>query len=171
MYPLQAYSAELTAELAAKGLFWPGPPDDRSLGNAWLGRPGIDLETWIEQSDRFTRFFGDSLIAVAQRPAWDLLLGYIPTIDEVGHELQLSDPRQPGFTSERREAFEAARRRVWQSADRELARLLGALDLRTTVVALVSDHGMAPVHTLLEANVLLRDQGLLATDPQGKILA
>jgi predicted AlkP superfamily pyrophosphatase or phosphodiesterase len=171
VYPLQAYPAEFAADLAAKGLFWPGPPDDRSLGNAWQGRPGIDLETWSEQSDRFTRFFGDSLIAAAKRPDWDLLMGYIPVIDEAGHELLLSDPHQPGFSPERRDACEAARRRVWQSVDRELARLLAALDPRTTVVALVSDHGMAPVHTLLDANVLLRDQGLLATDPQGKILA
>ncbi|HEY4562485.1 MAG TPA: alkaline phosphatase family protein, partial [Thermoanaerobaculia bacterium] len=171
VYPLQAYPAEFAADLAAKGLFWPGPPDDRGLGNAWQGRPGIDLETWSEQSDRFTRFFGDALIAAAQRPDWDLLMGYIPVIDEAGHELLLSDPRQPGFSPERRDALAAARRRVWQAVDRELARLLATLDLRTTVVALVSDHGMTPVHTLLDANVLLRDQGLLAADSQGKIQA
>ncbi len=169
--PLQAYPAGLTADLAAQGLSWPGPPDDRSLNNTWLGRPGIDLETWIEQADRFTRFFGDSLIATAKRPDWDLLMSYIPTIDEAGHQLQLTDPRQPGFSAERRDAFEAARRHVWQSVDRELARLLAAVDLKTTVVALVSDHGMAPAHTLLDANVLLRDKGLLAVDPKGKILA
>jgi predicted AlkP superfamily pyrophosphatase or phosphodiesterase len=171
VFPLQAYPAGFAAELAAKGLFWPGPPDDRSLGNTWAGRPGIDLATWSEQSDRFTRFFGDALIAAAQRPDWDLLMGYIPVIDEAGHELLLSDPRQPGFSPAQRDAFAAARRRVWQEVDRELARLLGALDLRTIVVAVVSDHGMAPAHTLLDANVLLRDQGLLAADPQGKILA
>jgi predicted AlkP superfamily pyrophosphatase or phosphodiesterase len=170
VYPLQAYPAELTAGLAAKGLFWPGPPDDRSLSATWLGRPGIDLETWIEQSTRFARFFGDSLTAAAQRPDWELLMGYIPVIDEAGHQLQLSDPRQPGFSPERRDAFAAARRRVWQSVDRELARLLGAIDLKTTVVAVVSDHGMTSAHTLLDANVLLRDEKLLAVDPKGKIL-
>lgn len=170
VYSLQAYPADFAADLAAQGLVWPGPPDDRSLGNTWLGRPGIDLETWIEQADRFTRFFADSLIAAARRQDWDLLMGYIPVIDEAGHQLQLSDPRQPDFSTGRRDIFEAARRRVWLSVDRELARLLGALDLRTTVVAVVSDHGMAPAHTLLDANVLLREKGLLATDDKGKIL-
>jgi predicted AlkP superfamily pyrophosphatase or phosphodiesterase len=169
-YPLRAYPDELNAGLAAKGLFWPGAPDDRSLNATWLGRPGIDLATWSEEADRFTRFFADSLIALAGRSDWDLLLGYIPTLDEAGHELLLSDPRQPGFSPERRDACAAARRQAWQSVDRELARLLGALDLRTTIVAVVSDHGMTPAYTLLDANVLLRDQGLLAADDKGKIL-
>jgi hypothetical protein len=171
IYPLQAYPEDFAAALAAKGLVWPGAPDDRSLSDSLAGRPGIDLATWVEQSDRFARFFGDGLVATAQRPDWDLLMGYLPVIDEAGHQLLLTDPRQPGFTPERRTAFEAARRRVWQSVDRELARLLGALDLRTTVVAVVSDHGMAPTHTLVDPNVLLRDERLLVSEDQGKILA
>jgi predicted AlkP superfamily pyrophosphatase or phosphodiesterase len=55
--------------------------------------------------------------------------------------------------------------------DRELARLLAGIDLRTTAGAVVSDHGMAPVHTVLDPNVLLRERGFLATDAAGKILA
>jgi predicted AlkP superfamily pyrophosphatase or phosphodiesterase len=98
-------------------------------------------------------------------------MGYFPVIDEAGHQLLLVDPRQPGFSPERRDAFAAARRRVWQSVDRELARLLGALDLRATVVVLVSDHGMTPVHTVVDPNVLLQEKGLLAADSRGKVLA
>jgi predicted AlkP superfamily pyrophosphatase or phosphodiesterase len=170
VYPLPAYPPDFAAALAGRGLFWPGPPDDQRLIDGWSGRPGIDLATWLEQSSRFARFFGDGLLAAAARPDWDLLMGYMPVIDEAEHKLQLTDPRQPGFTPERRDAFEAARTRVWQDVDRELARLLAALDLRTTVVAVVSDHGMAPVHTHLNFNVLLQEKGLLAADAQGKIL-
>jgi hypothetical protein len=154
----------------AQGLTWPGPPDDRRLNETWAGRPGIDLETWIQQDERFAHFFGESLLAAAQRPDWDLLMGYMPVIDEAGHQLTLIDARQPGFSAARRDELAAARRRVWQAVDRELARLLAAVDLRTTVVAVVSDHGMAPVHTLLDPNVLLREQGFLAADAGGKIL-
>src|SRR6185295_3984462 len=50
------------------------------------------------------------------------------------------------------------------------ARLIAAVDLRTTVVAIVSDHGMAPVHTAIDPNVLLREQKLLAADAEGNIL-
>ncbi len=167
-YPMAAYPADFAAELAGRGLYWPGPPDDASLSAAWNGEKEIDLATWSEQSERFARFFGDTLIAAARRPGWDLLLGYIPVIDEAGHQLLLTDPRQPGFAA-RHEACAAARLRVWQAVDRELARLLSALDLRTTTVALVSDHGMSPTHTAVDLNGLLREQGFLAADAKGKI--
>lgn len=170
LYRLQAYPPAFEADLAARGLTWPGAPDDWRLSDTWKGRPGIDLATWVEQSERFARFFGDSLLAAAGRPDWDLLMGYMPVIDEAGHQLLLTGSRQPGFSPERRDELAAARLRVWQSVDRELARLLAALDLSTTTVAVVSDHGMLPTHTALDPNVLLRERGLLATD-EGKILA
>ncbi len=171
VYPLRAYPDDFAAALAARRLVWPGPPDDRRLSDGWAGKPGIDLATWSQQSDRFTGFFGDTLVAAAQRPGWDLLMSYIPSIDEAGHQLDLADPRQAGYSDERRDALAAARRHVWQSVDRELARLLATLDLSTTVVALVSDHGMTPVHTQVDANVLLREKGLLAADARGKVVA
>ena len=139
-----------------------------SLSATWNGEKEIDLATWSEQSERFARFFGDTLVAAARRPDWDLLLGYVPVIDEAGHQLLLTDPRQPGFAA-RHEACAAARLRVWQAVDRELARLLATLDLRTTTVVLVSDHGMSPAHTAVDPNGLLREQGLLAVDAKGKI--
>ncbi len=170
LYTFRAYPPDFAAALAGQGLVWPGPPDDRRLTETWAGRPGIDLETWVEQGVRFTRFFGDSLLAAVQHPGWDLVMGYMPVIDEAGHQLTLTDPRQPGFSPQRAEEIAAARQRVWEAVDRELARLLAAIDLRTTVVAIVSDHGMAPVHTLLDPNVLLREQGFLAADAEGKVL-
>ncbi|HEY7215176.1 MAG TPA: alkaline phosphatase family protein [Thermoanaerobaculia bacterium] len=170
LYTFKAYPQSFAAALGAHGLTWPGPPDDQRLNDSWAGRPGIDLETWVQQEERFAHFFGDSLLAAAQRPDWDLLMGYMPVIDEAGHQLTLTDPHQPGFSAARRDELAAARRRVWQAVDRELARLLAALDLRTTVAAVVSDHGMAPVHTLLDPNVLLREQGLLAADAAGEVL-
>ena len=87
VYPLQAYPPELDADLERQGLVWPGPPDDRRLSDSWAGKPGIDLQTWLQQSDRFTRFFGDSLIDAVKRPDWDLMMGYVPVIDEAGHQL------------------------------------------------------------------------------------
>jgi len=170
VFQLDAYPEDFAAALAAQKLFWPGAPDDRRLADAWAGKPGLDLDTWIEQSERFARFFGDGLVAAASRPDWDLLMGYVPVIDEAGHQLDLEDPRQPGFTPERRAAFEGARRRVWQAVDRELARLLGAVDPRNTVVVVVSDHGMTPIHTAVDVNTLLKEKGFLASDPKGKLL-
>lgn len=170
LYPLQAYPPDFAASLEAKGLSWPGPPDDRRLTDTWNGKPGIDLDTWTEQAERFGLFFGESLQAAAERTDWDLLMGYVPVIDEAGHQLFLFDPRQAHFTPERRDEFALARLRVWQVVDRQLARLLDALDLSNTTLIVVSDHGMMPVHTAVNPNVALRERGLLAVDAEGKIV-
>jgi predicted AlkP superfamily pyrophosphatase or phosphodiesterase len=168
LYENQGYPVTLGMSLAERDLLWPGPPDDHYLEESWQGRPGIDLTTWSEQSERFVSFFGSALRVAAGRADWDLILGYIPSIDEAGHELLLTDPAQPGYSAERRDAFAAARKKVWQSVDRELASLLRSVNLETTTVVVVSDHGMAPVHTKVDPNVLLRDKGWLTAGADGK---
>jgi predicted AlkP superfamily pyrophosphatase or phosphodiesterase len=168
VYANAGYPDAFAQAFTDSGLLWPGPPDNAWLSATWQGKPGIDLTTWVEQAERFTGFFGAALRFAAARDDWDLLMGYIPTIDEAGHQLLLTDPRQPGFTPERRAELAQANRRVWQEVDRELAALLRVLDLRETRIVVVSDHGMLPVHTMVDPNVPLRDKGLLAAE-NGKI--
>jgi len=168
LYDNEVYPLTFQMSMGERELLWPGPPDDHFLEESWAGRPGIDLDTWSEQSERFTGFFGSALRVAAGRGDWDLLLGYIPSIDEAGHELLLTEPSQPEYTAARRDAFAAARRKVWQSVDRELASLLKSVDLATTAVVVVSDHGMAPVHSRIDADVLLRDKGVLTAGADGK---
>jgi predicted AlkP superfamily phosphohydrolase/phosphomutase len=170
VYRLHAYPAEFEKSLHESGLVWPGPPDSELLEETWTGRPGIDLATWVEQAERFSTFFMDALLAAERYSDWNLLMAYTPVIDEAGHELLLVDPRQPGFTPARRDEFAAARLRVWQSVDRELARLLRFVNLRTTTVLLVSDHGMTPAHTRIDADALLRDWGFASYQPDGETL-
>jgi len=164
----QAYPKTFESELAAAGLIWPGPPDEHFLKESWAGRPGIDLATWTEQADRFAAFFGGVFKVATARADWDLLMGYISVIDDAGHELMLTEKDQPGYTAERRDAFAAARLKIWQAVDRELAALLKEVDLKTTAVVVVSDHGMAPVHSQIDPNVLLRDKGVLTAGANGK---
>lgn len=168
LYSNEVYPLTFQMTMGEKELLWPGPPDDDLLQASWAGRPGIDLATWSEQSERFVSFFGSALRIAAGRGDWDLILGYIPSIDEAGHTLLLTEPSQPGYSVQQRDAFAAARRKVWQSVDRELASLLKSVDLATTAVVVVSDHGMAPVHSRVDLNVLLRDKGVLAPGADGK---
>jgi predicted AlkP superfamily pyrophosphatase or phosphodiesterase len=168
LYDNAVYPLTFQMSMGEKELLWPGPPDDHLLQESWAGRPGIDLATWSEQSERFVSFFGSALRLAAGRGDWDLILGYIPSIDEAGHTLLLTEPSQPGYSAARRDAFAAARRKVWQSVDRELASLLKSVDLATTAVVVVSDHGMAPIHSRLDADVLLRDKGVLVAGADGK---
>jgi predicted AlkP superfamily pyrophosphatase or phosphodiesterase len=165
-----AYPAPFAAQLAAEEVAWPGPPDDLLLSdNARL--PTADLDTWGEQAARFASFFGDTLrLAVGHRD-WDLIMGYIPSLDQAGHALTLTDALQEGYTEERRDAFTAAREGVWKAVDGEVRRLVASVDLSRTTVVLVSDHGMLPVHTTLDLNARLRDQGLLKVGAGGEIVA
>jgi hypothetical protein len=168
VYRNLAYPEDYERRLAERGTLWPPPPDDDALEAAWEGKPGLTLAQWGAQSERFARFFVDALLAGLQTQDWDLAMGYVPTIDEAAHQLLLADPRQPGWSAERQREFAAARERVWRSADREVARLLAAVDPRTTTVFLVSDHGLAPVHTAVDANAVLKTAGLLRLDAANK---
>jgi predicted AlkP superfamily pyrophosphatase or phosphodiesterase len=170
-YAIQAYPMTFESALAEADVLWPGAPDDHFLEEAWDGRPGIDTATWTEQAERFAAFSASALKVATGRGDWDLLMSYISVIDEAGHRFYLTEESQPGYSAERRDAFAAARRRVWQAVDGALAALLKTVDLKTTAVVVVSDHGMAPVRTELDPNVLLRDKGVLAADANGKITA
>src|SRR6185295_19245015 len=164
----EAYPPKFAADLARAGLAWPGPPDDDLFDEARAGGQGIDLDTWTEQTERFADFFLEGMRHAVARADWDLFLGYVPSLDEAGHRLLLVDPRQPGYTPALAASSARARRRIWQAVDRGLARLLAALDLSTTTVVLVSDHGMLPIHTRIDLNALLRDLGLAVLGDDGR---
>ncbi|HEY9422777.1 MAG TPA: alkaline phosphatase family protein, partial [Thermoanaerobaculia bacterium] len=155
-----AYPGKVADPLVQKGLYWPGPPNSFALASKWQGQPGIDLETWLEQAEHMTTFMGETLRIAASREDWDLLLGYIPVIDQSGHRLLLLDERQPGFSPERRDELARARTRVWQMVDAELRKLIDGLDLTRTTLVVLSDHGMAPVHTAIDPGVPLAELGL-----------
>lgn len=157
-----AYPGDLAESLSREGLYWPGAPASFALVATWKGRPGgIDLDTWVEQAEHMAAFMGETLRLAAARPDWDLLMGYIPVLDQAGHWLLLLDPRQDGFSPERRDELTRARHRVWQAVDAELRKLIAELDLTRTTLVVVSDHGMAPVHTAVDPTVPLAALGLL----------
>ena len=162
IYHTIAYPGGFAEPFLASGISWPGPANNAGLGAAWDGRPGIDLDTWVEQSERGAEFFGQALRFMASRADWDLLLCSIPVIDQAGHRLLLLDSRQPGFSAERRNDLTRARTRVWQSVDRELREVLDGLDLSRTTVVVVGDHGMSAIHTAIDPNAPLAEAGLIA---------
>jgi predicted AlkP superfamily pyrophosphatase or phosphodiesterase len=157
-----AYPGRFAQLLRQHGLDWPGPPDSADLAATWQGKPGIDLDTWTAQADHMAAFMGGALRSAAAGTSWDLLLCYIPVLDDAGHRLLLLDPRQPDFSPGRRDDLARARLRVWEAVDRELRELLAGLDLTRTTVVVVSDHGMAPIHTVIDPIAPLSELGLLA---------
>ena len=143
--------------------FWPGSPDEGLLGDE------EGLHTFVEQSARFFRFFSKAFGVADRRGDWDLLLAYVPVVDEAEHVLLLSDPRQLGYTPERAEQSAAALHEIWRLADETAAGYLRFAS-RGDVV-LVSDHGMLPVARSFLIQEDLRRRGFLQAekDPRGRL--
>jgi predicted AlkP superfamily pyrophosphatase or phosphodiesterase len=160
--PSVGYPAAYAATLERLGLRWPGAADDRLAGALWRGEPGIDLDGWFDQCARLTHFLVDAILAGLADGKTDLVLGYLPALDQAGHLLQLESPRQALYTPQRRAALGAMRERVWRLVDTEVGRLLGGLDLRRTAVLVVSDHGMQAIHTAVDLDAAFERAGLLA---------
>lgn len=138
--------------------FWPGPPDE-----ALLSGPEPDVRSFLEMAARFTDFFTAAYEVAERRGDWDVLLGYQPLLDEVGHSLTPPEPGAAGFDAARAERAEAAMRETWRIADRAAARYLRFLELGGDVLFL-SDHGQRPVRRVVHPAELLRRQGWITTD-------
>lgn len=154
------HPAEYVAGLEERFGPWPGSPDSQNLD---LGL--TDEKLWLEQAERLSLYLADTTLETLRQGDWDLLLTYLPLLDEVGHRFLLREPRQPDYDAEngsRRARY--ARHIEWsyQFADRLLLRMLEAVPPGTNFVV-VSDHGMAPVHTQVLIHSLLREAGFQVT--------
>ncbi|HMM36053.1 MAG TPA: alkaline phosphatase family protein [Thermoanaerobaculia bacterium] len=138
--------------------FWPGPPDE-----ALLSGPEPDVRSFLEMAARFTEFFTAAYEVAERRGDWDVLLGYQPVLDEVGHSLTPPDPGTAGFDAARAERAEAAMTEAWRIADRAAARYLRFREFGGDVLFL-SDHGQRPVRRVVHPAELLRRQGWITTD-------
>ena len=144
--------------------FWPGPPDDTLLSEE------LDTRTFVEQAARFAGFFQRAFSVADRRGDWDLLLAYVPCVDEAEHALLLADPKQAGYTPDRAALAAAALREVWKIADETAAAYLSFAGRGD--VFLVSDHGMRPVSRSFLLQELLRRRGFLETvpGPRGRLV-
>lgn len=107
----------------------------------------------------------------AQVTAWvyesvepDLLFTWLETLDSAGHAFLLTDALQPGYSPERAELSARQMLSAAKLADQALEIILKPIDLEQADVLLVSDHGMAPIHTNVYINTLLERAGLLRLD-------
>jgi predicted AlkP superfamily pyrophosphatase or phosphodiesterase len=138
--------------------FWPAEPD---FFNLEAGR--IDEATYMEQLERLADYLKDAMLLAMENHDPDLLMGYQVQTDEAGHQFLLVDPRQQTFDdSAKRERYAAHIEKAYQIADRNLKDIIEAADLKKTNIIAVSDHGMAPMHTFVYPNRILRAAGLVS---------
>jgi predicted AlkP superfamily phosphohydrolase/phosphomutase len=152
--------AEFITEIEDNSGPWPGGPDD------WhLDRDLIDEDTWREQAQRLNYHLRDAALQALRRAEWDLLITYLPIIDETQHKFLLRDPRQPGYEAEaeaRRVRYASYVEWAYQLADGIVQEWMAAAPPGTNFVV-VSDHGMIPVHTEVVIHSLLAQAGFHVT--------
>ena len=145
--------------------FWPAEPDFFNLERAL-----IDEATYMEQLERLADYLNDAMLFAIKNYEFDLLMGYQVQTDEAGHEFTLVDPRQQSFEdSAKRQRYAEYLERAYQIADRNLKEIIEAAKLWETNIIAVSDHGMAPMHTVAFPNRILRAAELVSVTGTGAV--
>ena len=144
------------------GVF-PTQDDDIALEEGWITR-----KEYEEISERFANWITDVSLFIKKEYNPDLLMFYTPQIDHQEHLYLLTDPRQPGYTPEKSEKYMKYIEWAYKVTDDMVGKTVESLD-ETDNLFIVSDHGMEPAHSTLEPNKVLKDNGLLVLDEDGKV--
>lgn len=99
----------------------------------------------------------------------DMLLHYTPMSDSAGHQwVGALDPDAPGYDEGMAQKLWPFYRRVYELQDQWLGPILDSVG-KDTVVALMSDHGMAGARKTVYLNNALQTAGLLGRTESGQI--
>jgi predicted AlkP superfamily phosphohydrolase/phosphomutase len=153
----QASPIELLREMSELFGFFPPPPDHRALQQGW-----ITPEDYLAMAETQSRWMMEVAIHIYTTYRPDLMLTGQSPLGEIVRQFLLVDERQPGYSSERAEEYAGYRERGAQIADASLGQLLAATDLKNTTLLVISDHGLAPVHTVVHLNTILEQAGFLS---------
>lgn len=148
------------------GMFGPRLVDD---GDGGAGGDGTAEELFLSSVDRVGRGFEATVARVLAHHRSDLVVMYLPSTDDVGHELlgwcdARSDAHRPDAAPEVWRHIA----RCYRRADAVLGRVLDRAGPGDTVV-LGADHGMAGTAWTLHPDQLLLDAGLAVSDGAGRV--
>jgi len=150
---------------------------NRRFGYFRSGADAYALEHgWITPED-YLYLLEQSSLWMADVTRWvyatykpDLLFTWQSVFDDAGHAFYLRDPRQPGYSAELAAQYADYYRIAAQVADNALGIMLADIDLQDATVLLVSDHGMAPMHTTVYVNTVLEQAGYLVLDERNYLV-
>jgi len=139
--------------------FFPAGADSYALEHGW-----ITDEDYLAMLERSSAWMAEVSAWVYSTYQPDLLMTWQNTFDSAGHAWFLKDERQPDYSPEKAAKYAEYVTRAAAAADRDLDTMLDVIDLEQTTLMMVSDHGMAPVHTKVYVNTVLEWAGLLRLD-------
>ena len=159
VYHNTAAPRELLEELNDKFGFFPAGADSYALEHGW-----ITDEDYLAMLERASAWMAEVSAWVYTTYQPDLLMTWQNNFDSAGHAWFLNNERQPNYSPELAARYADYFAQAAAAADRALDIMLDVIDLEQTTLMMVSDHGMAPVHTTVYVNTVLEWAGLLRLD-------
>jgi len=153
----RASPVELLREVSELFGFFPPSPDHHALQQGW-----ITPKDYLAMAETQSRWMMEVAVHIYTTYQPDLMLTGQSPISEIVRQFLLVDERQPGYWPELAAEYAGYRERGAQIAEASLGQLLAATDLRDTTILVVSDHGLAPVHTVVHLNTILEQAGFLS---------
>ncbi len=134
------------------------------------GGEGEAEDRFVETLAHVTGQLQKQVEKVLERGEFELLIMYSPVPDEVAHVFTgYLDPAVPGYDETLADRLWPVMARAFETQDELLGWVMDRASRVGAHVLLVSDHGMAGTHRLLNVNVALERDGLLALTPERKI--
>ena len=152
-------------ELNQRFGFFPSGADYYALEKGW-----ITPEENLYLLKRASLWMASVAAWVQEEYQPDLLFTWQDGFDAIGHAFLMEDPRQMDYSPENAESYAGYYLRGAQIADQALEVMLGAIDLENTTVLMVSDHGIAPIHSVVYVNTILEQAGLLTLDSRDYVV-
>lgn len=136
---------------------WPGEQDNGKL------RTGlISEQMYFDQLEREAKYYQQLLLAEMNTGDWDVLSGYFNLIDDVAHFFTLKSNRQLDYKAEngaRAKRYDQYLEWAYKTIDILLKQLMDMAPKDVNFI-IVSDHGIAPVHSVVLVNNLLKQNGI-----------
>jgi len=152
----EARPVELLRDINERFGFFPPTPDYYALEHGW-----ISAEDYWFMVEVQMRWLAEVEAHVLETYRPDLTFAWLGATDECGHQFLLVREDQAGYSPERSEEYQGYVRAAYALADQALAVVAAPLDLHKDALFVLSDHGMAPIHSLVYVNTILHQAGLL----------
>ncbi len=134
--------------------------------NRLTNRGIVSESVWLADSYLMTDYISRAVQFTLRRNDWDLLLTYVPLLDQVQHRYLLSDSRQADYDAEggaRRRRYQRIVEQAYLRTDAMLTRWMERAPRGTSFIV-VSDHGMVPTHSTVRILNLLTVAGFRVSD-------
>ena len=160
-----ATPSELLDALNEKFSFFPAGGDSYALEHGW-----ITDEDFMYEVELQSRFMAEVAAWVFDTYHPDVMFTWQDPLDAAGHQFLMTDPRQLNYSTKLANQYQEYYQRAASIVDSSVATILDALDMKSTTVFIVGDHGMAPIHSVVYVNTLLEQAGLLTLDTQNNVV-